>query len=84
MGSGSGVAVRYGVGHRCGSDLALLWPWGRPAAAAPIQDLGWERLYAVGVALKKPKKWDYILYSTACSRLSAACPGHPSGGYVRI
>ena len=26
-----------GVGHRRGSDLARLWLWRRPAAAAPIQ-----------------------------------------------
>ena len=31
------VAVNCGVGHRCGSDRALLWLWLRPAAAAPIQ-----------------------------------------------
>ena len=24
------------IGHRCGSSLALLWLWCRPAAAAPI------------------------------------------------
>ena len=31
---GSGVATSCGVGHRCCSDLALLWC--RPAAAVPI------------------------------------------------
>ena len=41
-----------GVGHRCSSDPALLWP----AAAAPIQPLAWEAPYAVGAALKKAKK----------------------------
>ena len=25
------------VGHICGSDPALLWPWHRPAAVAPIR-----------------------------------------------
>ena len=34
-----------GVGCRRGSDLALLWLWGRPAAAAPIQPLAWELPY---------------------------------------
>ena len=29
-------AVSCGVGHRCGSDLTLLWLWYRPAATAPI------------------------------------------------
>ena len=33
-----------GVGHRGGSDLALLWH--RSAAAAPIQPLAWELPYA--------------------------------------
>ena len=44
------------MGHRPGSDLVLLWLWGRPAAAAPIQPLAWELQYALGVALKKRKK----------------------------
>ena len=42
--------LRYGVGHRCGSDLVLLWC--RRVATAPIQPLAWESLYAAGVALK--------------------------------
>ena len=46
-----------GVGCRCSlDDLALLWLWRRPAAAAPIQPLAWELPYAVGAALKKKKK----------------------------
>ena len=43
-----------GVACRCGSDLALLWLWCRPAAAAPIQPLAWELPYAT--ALKKKNK----------------------------
>ena len=42
--------VSCGVGHRCGSDLALLWLWCRLAAAAPIGCLAQELPYA---ALKK-------------------------------
>jgi len=42
-----------GVGHRRGSDLALLWH--RPAALAPIRPLAWEPPYASGVALKEKK-----------------------------
>ena len=42
-----------GVGHRCGSDLVLLWLWPRPAAAASIQPLVWELPYATGMALKE-------------------------------
>ena len=49
------MVVSCGVGHRCGSDLALLWLWCRPAATTPIQSLAWEPPYALGVALKRPK-----------------------------
>ena len=35
--------MSYGVGHRRGLDLALLWP-----AAAPIRPLAWELPYAAG------------------------------------
>ena len=46
-----------GVGYRCGSDLALLWLWCRPAAAAPISPLAWEPPYATSVvALKSREK----------------------------
>ena len=37
-------------------DLALLWLWHRPAAAAPIRSLAWELPYATGAAVKKKKK----------------------------
>ena len=56
MGEGSGVAVSWGIGHRCGSDLALLWLWHRPAATAPIGPLTWEPPYAVGATLKRQRK----------------------------
>ena len=55
MGQGPGVAVSCGVGRRRGLDLALLWLWGRPAAAALIGPLAWEPSYAAGVALKRQK-----------------------------
>ena len=45
-----------GVGHRYGSDTALLWLLCRPAAVAPIGPLAWEPPYDVGAALKRPKK----------------------------
>ena len=53
--------MRCGVDRRCGSDLALLWLWCRPAAAVPIRPLAWEPPHAVGTALnthtqKKKKK----------------------------
>ena len=44
------------AGHRLGSDLALLWLWCRPAAAAPIRLVVWEPPYAAGVALKSKTK----------------------------
>ena len=48
-----------GVGHRCGSDLELLWLgwlWCRPAATVPIRPLAWEPPYAAGAAVKRQKK----------------------------
>ena len=57
--------MSYGLGCGHGSDLALLWLWHRPVAAAPIRPLAWEPPYAAsGVALKdkrhqKKKKKEY-------------------------
>ena len=45
--------MNCGVGHRHGLDLALLWLWCRPGAAALIQPLAWELPYASDAALKK-------------------------------
>ena len=45
-----------GVGHRHGSDLALLWLRRRPAAAAPIRALAWEPPYAAGAVLKQQQQ----------------------------
>jgi len=45
-----------GVGHRCGSDLALLWLWCKPAARALIRLPAWEPPYASGVAVEKAKR----------------------------
>ena len=52
---GSSVALSCGVGRRHGSDMAWLWLWYRPAAAARIRPLAWEPPYAAGAALKKQK-----------------------------
>ena len=57
----SGTGIRccrelWCVGHRCGSDLVLLWLWCRLAATAPIRPLVWEPPYAAGAALKRQKK----------------------------
>ena len=48
--------MSYGVGHRRGFDLVLLWLWCRLAAIAPIRPLAWEPPYDVGVALEKRQK----------------------------
>ena len=45
-----------GVGHKRGSDLALLWLGHRLAAVAPIRPLAWEPPYAASVALKSKQK----------------------------
>ena len=55
------IAMSCSVGRRCGSDLALLRLWCRPAAGGLIGPLAWERPYAAGVALKREKEmlaWD--------------------------
>ena len=44
-----------GVGHRRGSNLALLWLWHSPVATAPIGPLAWKPLHAIGGALKRTK-----------------------------
>jgi len=44
-----------GVGHRCGSDPALLSLWCRPAAIALIRPLAWECSYAMGGAQEMTK-----------------------------
>ena len=44
------------IGHRLGSDLALLWLWHRPAATAPIRLLAWEPPYATGIILEMAKR----------------------------
>ena len=51
--------MSYVVGHRCGSDPALLWLglglglW--PSAVARIRPLAWKLPYAAGMALKSKK-----------------------------
>ena len=65
-GSGSVIAVSYGVGHRCGSNLALLWLWCRPAAVALIRPLAWEPPHAAGAALEKTHTHTHTK-SLACS-----------------
>jgi len=55
VGQGSGIAMSCGVGHRCTSDLALLWLWHRTVAIALIGPLAWEPPYAAGAALKRQK-----------------------------
>ena len=49
-------ALQLCVGHRCISDLALLWLWCRPAAASLIWPLAWELSYAASSKKTKKKK----------------------------
>ena len=51
-----------GVGHRCGSDLGLLWLWCRPKAVALIRPLDWEPPYAMVTAQYKKKKREKEIY----------------------
>ena len=44
-----------GVGHRRGSDPALLWIWRSPVATAPIEPVALEPPYATDSALKDKK-----------------------------
>ena len=44
------------MGHRRGSDLALLWLWRRLVATAPIRPLAWEPPYAAGSAQEMAKR----------------------------
>ena len=52
MGSGSGVAVSCGIGHRRGLDLELLC---RPVATVLIRPLSWQPPYEAGTTLKGQK-----------------------------
>jgi len=56
VGQGSGIAMSYGIGDRCGSDPMSLWLWCRVVAVVPIQPLAWELPYVVGATLKGQKK----------------------------
>ena len=56
MGEGSSVAASCGVGHRYNLDPTLLWLWHRLTAAALIQPLAQEFLYAIGAAIKRKKR----------------------------
>ena len=51
--------MRYGVGHRCGSNPALVVLWHRSVATAWIGSLAWEPPYAAGAALKRQIKLLY-------------------------
>ena len=47
-------------------DLALPWPWHRPAAAALILPLAQKLPYATGVAVKRKKKCDFFQLVLLC------------------
>ena len=54
--SQSSIAASWGVGRRCGWDLALLWLLPRPAAAALIPPLAWGTAICCRCDSKKEKK----------------------------
>mgnify|MGYP001354307167 CR=1 FL=1 len=60
VGKGSNIAKSCSVGCRCSSDLALLWLWCRPIAAALIRSLAWELPYVAGVAVKIKYKYKNV------------------------
>ena len=66
------IAVNCGIGLRPGLDLALLWLWCRPAAAARIHPPAWELPYATGATLKRQKKRS-IKDLPSAQRTSAPC-----------
>ena len=52
----SSIAMNCRIGHRCGSDLTLLWLWCRPSATAPIASLAGNLHMPHRCGLKKTKK----------------------------
>ena len=76
LGEGSCIALSCGVGHRCGSDLELLWLWHRLAATALIGPLAWEPPYAAMALIRQNAIFKvyipfiviikYLLYSLCC------------------
>ena len=61
----SGLRIRCCRELMCRSltqDLALLWLWGRPVAAALIRALAWEPPCAAGAALERQKKKMVVLF----------------------
>ena len=58
------------VGHRHGSDPALLWH--RPVAVAPIRPLAWELSYTTGAALKNKKIYMFFLKRTNLTNSSSS------------
>jgi len=59
-----------GVDCTCGSDLALLCLWCRPAATVLTQPLAWEHPNAMGVALKRPQKKKNLPLQVGCKNLT--------------
>ena len=61
--------MRCGIGHRHGSDPALLWLWHRQVAIAPIRPLAWEPPYAAGADLEKTKQTNKNSHTTLCEHI---------------
>ena len=74
MGEGSNTAVSCGLDHRRVTDLALLWLWCMPAAAAPIRPLAWELIYAAGAAVKEKTDTTSLFPLQICVQTGTSVP----------
>ena len=68
------LPVSLGVDYRFGLDLAWLWLWCRPAAAAAIRPLVWELPHATCVALKTNKKLVNFIIQNKTRDFFFGCP----------
>ena len=59
-------ATSCGIGHRCSLDLVLLWLWHR----LQLQPIAPELPYAIGIAIKRKKKLNFILKKESYSSIS--------------
>ena len=69
-----------GVDLKCSLDLALLWLWCRPAAAALIQPLTWELPFAESTAVKEKQKQKSTSVGEDVEKVESS---HTVGGNVR-
>ena len=61
---GSHVATNYSIGHRCGSDLEMLWLWHRPSSSSSDLTPSMGTSVCTGTALNKNKQINNNFIST--------------------